>query len=181
MRALGLASLGVLLGAAVLVAVRGASVSRNVSAFMALIRRVESEDDYGVIAGGVRFDDFSEHPFVVQWDRARPIGTTASGAYQMVRGTWMLARDNLGLTDFSPASQDAAADWLLKYKVPGQNAVRPEGTGIYGLIEAGRFDEAMAALRLEWEAFDRMLNGRYHVSLNQARDFLRAAGGVTAA
>lgn len=170
-----------MLGLAALFAARAHAVSANVSAFLALIRRVEAQDDYGVIAGGERFNNFSEHPFVLNWERVRPIGTTASGAYQMVRGTWMLARDNLGLEDFSPASQDAAAAWLLKFKVPGQNVVKPEGTGIYQLVEAGRFDDAIAALRLEWEAFDRMLKGQYHVSIAQAREFLAASGGTVAA
>src|SRR4051812_31132526 len=93
---------------------------RNVQAFAALVRYAESRNDYTVIAGGDHFSDFSEHPFIVNPNRARPAGTTASGAYQYVRATWIMARDALALPDFSPASQDAAFPWLLKYKVPGQ-------------------------------------------------------------
>lgn len=161
--------------------VRRAGVSSNVLAFLALIRQVEAGgDDYFIIAGGDRFEDDSEHPFVLEPNRHKPIGTTASGAYQMVRKTWTLARDALGLTDFSPASQDAAAIWLLKHKVPGKHEMRLEGTGNYELVSAGRFDEAIAALRLEWEAFDRMVKGQYHVSMAQAREFLVAQGGALA-
>lgn len=166
-----------LLGAAL---VYRARLSKNVDAFLALIRRVEAGDRYDVIAGGDRFTDYSEHPFIVTPDRYRPLGTTAAGGYQMVRRTWMLARDALGLTDFSPTSQDAAAVWLLKHKVPGQHAVNPEGTGIYELVEAGRFDEAIDALRREWEAFDKMVRGRYHCSLAEAREFLAEHGAVVA-
>lgn len=180
MRALVLALGASTLLAAAALGGRAYAVNKNVAAFLALIRRVESADDYGVIAGGARFTDFSEHPYVREWDRVKPLGTTASGAYQMVRATWAMARDALGLEDFSPASQDAAAEWLLKYKVPGQNIVMPEGTGNYELVAAGRFDEAIAALRLEWEAFDRMLAGRYHVTLAQAREYLQANGAVLA-
>lgn len=176
-QALGFAVL-VLVG--LVLAARARGMSKNVEAFLALIRHIEAGGDYQVIAGGDRFNDFSEHPFILDPERSKPLGTTAAGAYQMVRRTWMLARDNLGLSDFSPASQDAAAQWLIKFKVPGENAVAPEGTGNYELVEAGRFDEAIQALRREWEAFDRMAKGEYHVSLADARSFLQASGGVVA-
>lgn len=154
---------------------------RNITAFLALIRRAESGDDYYIIAGGDHFTDTREHPFVLDPGRAKPLGTTASGAYQMVRGTWALARDALGLTDFSPASQDAAAEWLLRYKVPGENAMQAEGTGVYELVEAGQFDEAMARLGPEWEAFAKMAVGRYHLSLDDAREFIESQGGTYSA
>src|SRR3989442_550697 len=141
---------------------------RNVQAFLALIRQAESGNDYGVIAGGAHFDDFSEHPFIVDPNRPRPLGTTAAGAYQMTRPTWIMARDGAGVSDFSPASQDAAAEWLLHYKVPGQNQVNAAGTGNYELIVAGRFDEAMMALALEWDSFAKMIAGRYPFTLAQA-------------
>lgn len=153
----------------------------NVRAFLALIRSVESRDDYSVIAGGDHFDDFSEHPFVLDPNRSRPLGTTASGAYQQVRKTWALARDALGLPDFSPASQDAAAKFILTYKVPGADRINPQGTGVYDLVAGGKFDDAIVALRLEWESFDKMLAGSYHVTLAQAREFIEAQGGAYAA
>jgi muramidase (phage lysozyme) len=156
---------------------------RNVLAFKALLRQLEANGRYDVIAGypahaDAIFTDFSEHPYVLAPNRPRYIGTTASGAYQMVRQTWALARDNLGLTDFSPASQDAAAEWLLKFKVPGQNAVNPEGTGNYELIAAGQFNDAIAQLGPEWESLAKMAQGRYFMTLAQARDFIVAQGGV---
>lgn len=143
------------------------SSANNVAAMLAVIRAVESRGDYYVIAGGDRFTDTREHPFVLQPSRRRPLGTTASGAYQMVVGTWTMARDALGLRDFSPASQDAAAAWILQFKRPAA----------YPLVLAGRFVDALAALRREWEAFDKMLVGTYPVSIAQAQAIFEAAGG----
>jgi muramidase (phage lysozyme) len=157
-------------------------VSKNVAAFLALLRHVEARDRYDLIAGGDVFTDYSDHPFILNPDRQRPLGTTAAGGYQMVRKTWRLARDfGAPLQDFSPASQDAAAIRLLKFKVPGVDRMIPEGTGNYDLIAAGRFDEAMAALRPEWQALDKMARGVYPVTLAQAREFLAAQGAQLAA
>ena len=152
----------------------------NLQAFLALLRQAESGDDYSVIAGGDHFDDFSEHPFIVDPQRPRPLGTTASGAYQITRPTWIMARDGAGLADFSPTSQDAAGLWILRYKVPGHNAVNPEGTGNYELVQAGNFDAAMAALGPEWESLSKMIAGRYPITLAQAREIIVAQGGVYA-
>lgn len=64
--------------------------------------------------------------------------STAAGAYQFILGTWRNARNALGLRDFSPESQDRAADWLLKQR------------GALDHIDAGRFTEAVQAARREW-------------------------------
>lgn len=142
----------------------------NVAAFLSLIRHAEANDQYNIIAGNDYFDDFSEHPFVLNPNRPKPLGTTASGGYQMVVGTWKMARDALELNDFSPASQDAAAVWLLQYKRPGAlDAVR-----------AGHFTDALQRVRGEWEAFDKMLKGTYPITLADAQSIYTTAGGTVA-
>ena len=155
---------------------------RNVQAFAALVRRAEANGDYSIIAGGDHFTDFSEHPFVLDPNRPRPLGTTASGGYQMVRGTWLIARDfGDKLPDFTPASQDVAFERLLRYKVPGQNRMNPDGTGIYELVAGGQFDAAISALGTEWESFAKMMAGRYHLTMADARAIIEAQGGTYAA
>lgn len=77
----------------------------------------ESSGAYNVIYGGQKVDDLSQHP-----DIAVPItegpnvgkNSTAAGKYQFIKSTWDSAAKALGLKDFSPESQDAAAAWLAK-------------------------------------------------------------------
>lgn len=139
----------------------------NLYAFLAVIRHVESGDKYNIIAGGDTFTDYREHPFILNPSRKKPLGTTASGAYQMIVSTWTMARDALGLTDFSPASQDKAAIWILQNKRKGS----------YNAVVQGDMRRAMELLRDEWEAFDKMLTGRYPITLASAESFYIGNGG----
>lgn len=147
--------------------------SANMEAMLALIRAVEAgSGGYQSIAGypGVAFTDMSDHPFVLNPNRPKPLGTTASGAYQMVVNTWLGEKRRLGLTDFSPGSQDAAAASIIMNKRPAS----------YPFVIAGQFVPAMDALRGEWEAFDKILRGAYPVTLAQARQIFTDNGGTIA-
>ncbi|HVF55386.1 MAG TPA: peptidoglycan-binding protein [Pyrinomonadaceae bacterium] len=54
-------------------------------------------------------DDFSRHPNILV--QVRPgLRSTAAGRYQFLKGTW----DGLGMSDFSPRSQDIAAVKLMQ-------------------------------------------------------------------
>ncbi|NDG04091.1 MAG: lysozyme, partial [Alphaproteobacteria bacterium] len=67
-----------------------------------------------------------------------PCFTTAAGGYQFIRPTWQRLRDRLGLEDFSPASQDAAAVELLRE------------VGALDLIEQGDIEGAMKKASKAW-------------------------------
>lgn len=139
---------------------------KNVSAFLAVIREVESGNDYMVIAGGDRFTDFTLHPFEAAPQRPRPAGTTASGAYQIILQTWKEMQMRYQLPDFSPASQDAAAVGLLIRRAA------------YSDVRAGRFTQAVSKLTREWEAFAKILAGQYPYSFADTQQLYLAAGGT---
>lgn len=125
--------------------------SPTLVAFLSLIGYAEGAD-YGTIVSGVdghhTFTDFSEHPFaggrhaieVVAPGERFPKGlySTASGRYQFILGTWNGLAAKLGLTDFSPASQDAACIELLRQH------------GVTGMVLAGNVQQAIEACGGSW-------------------------------
>jgi muramidase (phage lysozyme) len=75
--------------------------------------------DYNVIVGGGTFDDYSKHPNIVGMVTA--FGpSTAAGKYQITKSTWDKVAPKLGLTDFSPESQDQAALYLAQERFKGK-------------------------------------------------------------
>ena len=123
-------------------------------AWLSLIGYAEGAD-YSTIVSGVdgphTFTDFSQHPFasgrpaieVVAPGARFPNGlySTASGRYQFILPTWRGLAAKLGLTDFSPASQDAACIDLLRQH------------GVTGMVLAGNIQEAIMACAPIWASF----------------------------
>lgn len=148
------------------------SQEQNLIAFLALIRQVEAKGDYNALVGGGRFDGYTDHPANAGWPGIRRADdgrlTTAAGAYQITRTTWNDIRKKVGLLDFSPAAQDAAAVALI------------ERRGAYADVINGDFDRALIKLKNEWEAFNRIISGTYYLSLDQAKNFYAAQGGMFA-
>jgi len=99
-------------------AVSDASVRQYV-----LNRIAKSEaSDYNVMYGGSRFSSFADHPRQL-FHTPDGTPTHAAGRYQFQPGTWDAEAKNLGLKDFSPESQDAAA-WDLAQTTYRQNTHR---------------------------------------------------------
>jgi muramidase (phage lysozyme) len=151
----------------------------NLLAIKAAIAAAEGTDPnaygwnpYGVTVGyEFEIDDFSAHPASLGWPGNRRAGvlSTAAGKYQFLGSTWNEAANALGLADFGPASQEAAADWLILVK----RKAGPE-------IAAGDLAGALAKLSWEWASLP---PGRYGQPL-RSYDWIAqqadAAGGAFA-
>lgn len=115
---------------------------QRLAAFLAMIRQFESSDDYSVIFGGQHFSDFSQHPrirvYFTDPRTGRQNWSDAAGAYQFISTTWAILAARLGLTDFSPESQDAAAVELLRE------------VGALASLNAGDFKSAVARASTQW-------------------------------
>lgn len=145
----------------------------NVAAFLAVIRSSEGtagRDGYRTLFGGEIFASYADHPRI----RVRkPLGnqvitSTAAGAYQILERTWDEASAALELGDFSPASQDVAAVWLIRRR------------GALADVRAGRFDDAIAKCAKEWASLPGSPYGQPVKTLAQVRQVYAAAGGAFA-
>ncbi|MHB8674544.1 MAG: glycoside hydrolase family 24 protein [Candidatus Limnocylindrales bacterium] len=122
-----------------------------VAAFLGVIRQFESNNDYTILYGGGHFSDFSHHP-----DVKVPINlpgyygkfSTAAGAYQINFPTYNEFAPGLGITDFSPASQDAIALAIL------------QKTGAYDAILSGDIPGAFSLASTRWASLPGSVAGQ---------------------
>jgi len=70
------------------------------------------DSGYNTMFTGSQFSDTSKHPR--QINRSGDLASDAAGAYQFLSTTWDGAKNALGLTDFSPASQEKAGKYLAQ-------------------------------------------------------------------
>ncbi|GKV89292.1 glycoside hydrolase family 24 protein [Pectobacterium carotovorum] len=98
------------------------NISPNLKAFLDMLAWSEGTDNgrqqtrnhgYDVIVGGSIFTDYSDHPrkLIVL---SKSLKSTAAGRYQLLSRYWDAYKKQLGLKDFSPASQDAVAIQQIK-------------------------------------------------------------------
>jgi lysozyme len=120
------------------------TASANVSAFLDLIAYAEgtlNERGYQTQFGYRYFTSFADHPrqYFDYTDQAgRTFKTSASGRYQIIVKTWDALKAKLGLQDFSPASQDAAAVELIRQR------------GALNDVKAGRIADAVTKCAPVW-------------------------------
>lgn len=97
----------------------------------------DGPDGYRTLYGGGLFQGYRDHP------RIKIDGSTAAGRYQFLSedpNTWDEVKNKLGLPDFSPNSQDAAAVQKIKERGAYQSALQ----GVAGL------DATLEKLSWEW-------------------------------
>ena len=158
----------------------------NTAAFLRVIRAAEGTagaNGYRMLFGGRLFDSYADHPRqAVQFTdgEGRTLWTSAAGAYQFMAvsplpggkstrvDTWDRVRARLGLVDFSPASQDAAALQLI------------DDAGALNDVRAGRFEQAIAKVRRIWASLPGAGYGQGERSLSFLRSAYLTAGGAFA-
>jgi lysozyme len=159
---------------------------QNVAAFLRAIRWAEGTagpNGYRTLFGGQLFDGYADHPRQAKrfTDRAgRQLWTSAAGAYQFMAAspipgggstrvnTWDRLAAKLGLPDFSPAAQDAAAIELIRE------------AGALGLVKEGRFAEAVNRVRKIWASMPGAGYSQPEKSLDALFAQYIAAGGAQA-
>jgi muramidase (phage lysozyme) len=122
--------------------------SANLKAFLMVIRYAEgtdSQDGYQIQYTGTRFYDFADHPRIARCGniRGKSVCSTAAGAYQFLETTWDDVASAVGVSDFSPASQDRGAMELI-YRA-----------GAMSDVESGKIPKAIAKLANVWASFPR--------------------------
>ena len=152
---------------------RAALANTNVRAFLRVIRAGEGtadEDGYRRQFGGELFTDFSRHPnrAITKTLGDKQLTSTAAGAYQFLGRTWSECQAALNLPDFSPASQDLAAVFLI---------VRRKGLEH---IIAGRLEQAIAACANEWASLPGSPYGQPTKTLAQCHAVYKQHGGTYA-
>lgn len=152
---------------------RAFAAQPNVAAFLRVIREAESsqgDEAYRMLFGGELVDDLATHPNrVVERElRGKPLRSSAAGAYQFLASTWRDVAGPYGITDFSPASQDAAAVALIRR------------AGALDHVIAGRFEEAIRACASTWAGLPGDHYGQGGISMARAREVYLRYGGTIA-
>lgn len=125
---------------------------------------------YDVLVGStprrpLLFRSYATHPHIYN----KALNSTAAGRYQIIFRTWVNLQKKLGLPDFSPSSQDAAALELV-------NECRALDD-----IEAGKLADAVQKCAHIWASFPGAGANQHENSLDAlARAFTDAGGVVTA-
>ncbi|WP_313073082.1 glycoside hydrolase family 24 protein [Atlantibacter hermannii] len=120
---------------------------------------------YDVIVGGTLFNNYADHPRkMIDLPRLR-IKSTAAGRYQLLVRYWDVYRRQLGLKDFSPASQDAVALQQIKER----RALE--------LIDKGNIRQAIDRCSNIWASLPGAGYGQYEHKIEDLLKKFREAGG----
>ena len=146
-------------------------MNMNLYAFLWMVRHAEGTagmNGYRTMFGGGLFNSFADHPRqkIRRRSGAKYITSTAAGAYQFLEGTWDDCAAILDLPDFSPASQDRAARYLVF-----RRKAMPD-------ILAGKLYSAIRKCNKEWASLPGSPYGQPTITLDKALALYLEAGGV---
>jgi lysozyme len=147
-------------------------MSPNLKAFLDMIAVSEGtkgkgNDGYNVIVGGSLFTDYADHPKKLIWIRDG-LASTAAGRYQLLGRYWDVYKKQLGLKDFSPASQDAVAVQQIK-----ERGALPD-------IEKGYINVAIDKCKNIWASLPGAGYGQHENNVDKLIAAYKTAGGTVA-
>lgn len=135
----------------------------------------KSNNGYNVIVGStaaapILFSSYSDHPrkLMELVIKGRPVMSTAAGRYQLLQRYFDVYKKQLGLRDFSPASQDAIALQQIKER----RALAD--------IEVGNFAAAVDKCRNIWASLPGAGYGQHEQKLADLQAAFVQAGGQLA-
>lgn len=164
-------------------AITNPNTASQTDAFLTMIAKAEgtdrATDPYRVCYGYAHeIQSFADHPAITGEWRGESIASlgpqyvgkisTAAGRYQIIRPTWRVCKAALGLTDFSPRSQDLAALYLVKKR------------GALPDVESGDVVTAIAKCRNEWASLPGGDSGQPQRKLQALLQTFSEAGGYLA-
>lgn len=106
---------------------------------------------YDTLYGGHKFKSYASHPAIPIPIGNSGLSSTAAGRYQLLKKTWDSQAEKLGLKDFSPENQDAAA-WNLA------NETYTKTTGRNLDLDAKAHSVEWDALVRQWPSLRRFAN-----------------------
>lgn len=122
---------------------------------------------YDVIVGGSLFSSYADHPRKLITLNPK-LKSTAAGRYQLLARWWDAYRKQLGLKDFSPASQDQVALQQIKER------------GALPLIDSGNIRQAIDRCSNIWASLPGAGYGQFEHNADNLIAKFKAAGGVVA-
>jgi lysozyme len=120
------------------------TAASNERAFLDMIAYAEGTagpEGYSTMFGYHQFYSYADHPrqyFDFTDQAGNHLKSSAAGRYQIIVKTWDALKAKLGLMDFSPASQDAAAIELIRER------------GALADVQAGRIESAIRKCAPVW-------------------------------
>lgn len=162
-----------------------AQAQLNEAAFLSMLRRAEGTenepDPYRVCYGYLHtIRDMRDHPCITgEWfgevlsdNLCSKAGfgpgcrSTAAGAYQFIKPTWIGLRDRLRLPDFGPQSQDLAALGRIR------------DAGALQDVRAGRVPQAVRKVRSIWASLPGNYAKQGQRDLTQLAAWFEQSGGT---
>lgn len=146
---------------------------QNVCAFLDMLawseftsRIAGSDDGYNVIVGGDLFRSYADHPRRSVWIKRFNVWSTAAGRYQLLSRYFDVYKQQLGLPDFSPVSQDKIAIQQIRER------------GALADIKSGRIESAISKCRNIWASLPGAGYGQVELALEPLLQKYVKAGGA---